>query len=108
MIPETHLARSAGCALTWNESHKAFAPQFDSQGRSSIRDILVAGDAAGIGGAHLAELEGQAVALNALADLGLIDTYSFEQRQKKVQSALKKHRRGRRFIDALYLPEPQS
>lgn len=107
VIPETHLARSAGCAMIWNESYKAFAPRRDPHGRSSLRDILIAGDAAGIGGARVAELEGQAVALNALADLGLIATDSFEQCRKQVQIALKKYKRGRRFIDALYLPEPQ-
>lgn len=67
--------------MIWNEINKAFAPQLDPHGRSSIRDILVAGDAAGIGGAQEAELEGQAVSLNALSDLGFIDTYSFGQRQ---------------------------
>jgi len=104
VIPETALANSAGCALEWSESIRAFQPKIDALGRSSHADIFVAGDGARIGGALVAAQTGQAVALAVLAQLrpGRAEHY---ERQRL--AALKRSawlQRGRRFIDAAYLP----
>jgi NADPH-dependent 2,4-dienoyl-CoA reductase/sulfur reductase-like enzyme len=107
VIPETSLANSAGCALAWNDAVRAFQPQVDGTGRSSHPDIFIAGDGARIGGALAAAEAGRAVALAVLAELNEPDRNRHEQRQAQVLKGLARWQRGRRFIDAAYLPAPR-
>jgi NADPH-dependent 2,4-dienoyl-CoA reductase/sulfur reductase-like enzyme len=68
---ETQLADLAGCAFGFDSVARQWLPERDLVGRSSVRGVYLAGDGAGIGGADVAELQGERVALAALEGLGL-------------------------------------
>jgi len=67
---ETQLADLLGCAFTWQPLNRAWLPQRDHAGRSSVPGVYLAGDGAGIMGADAAEKAGERAALALLEDLG--------------------------------------
>jgi len=67
---ETQLADLAGCTFTFDTTARQWLPERDLAGRSSASGIYLAGDGAGIGGADVAELQGERAALALLDDLG--------------------------------------
>ena len=67
---ETQLADLAGCAFAFDPVLRQWLPQRDAAGRSSVPGVYLAGDGAGIGGADVAELQGERAALAVLEDLG--------------------------------------
>ncbi|MEO4014254.1 NAD(P)/FAD-dependent oxidoreductase [Pseudomonas rossensis] len=69
---ETQLADLLGCEFTWNPINRAWLPQRDSAGRSSIAEVYLAGDGAGIMGADAAEMAGERAALALLEDIGYL------------------------------------
>ncbi|RBH59844.1 MULTISPECIES: FAD/NAD(P)-binding oxidoreductase [Pseudomonas] len=67
---ETQLADLLGCRFAWNPLNRAWLPERDSAGRSSVAGVYLAGDGAGIMGADAAEMAGERAALALLEDLG--------------------------------------
>jgi NADPH-dependent 2,4-dienoyl-CoA reductase/sulfur reductase-like enzyme len=68
---ETQLADLAGCAFAFDTVARQWLPERDLAGRSSVLGVYLAGDGTGIGGADVAELQGERAAFAALEDLGL-------------------------------------
>ncbi|QOQ76875.1 FAD-dependent oxidoreductase [Pseudomonas poae] len=68
---ETQLADLLGCEFAWNSLNRAWLPQRDSAGRSSINGVYLAGDGAGIMGADAAQMAGERAALAVLQDAGI-------------------------------------
>jgi bacterioferritin-associated ferredoxin len=68
--------------------------------------IAVAGDAAGIGGAEAAAERGRLAAL-AIVEVLRPAAMPSLPRERSVRRALRRALRGRRFLDALFLPAPQ-
>jgi NADPH-dependent 2,4-dienoyl-CoA reductase/sulfur reductase-like enzyme len=66
---ETQLADLAGCAFAFDAVTRQWVPRRDAAGRSSATGVYLAGDGAGIGGADVAELQGERTALAVLEDL---------------------------------------
>ncbi|MEO3858246.1 NAD(P)/FAD-dependent oxidoreductase [Acrocarpospora sp. B8E8] len=60
--PQTDLARMLGCEVVADAATGDAIPVTDAAGRSSRPDVYVVGEAAGIGGAHLAKARGLAAA----------------------------------------------
>lgn len=104
VIPNNNLANASGCLLVWNDSHKCFQPQTDINGRSSVPSIFIAGDGGGIGGALVAEVDGAIAALTACQDLLPASAANHAAEIGKLHSKKRSLQRGRKFIDALYLP----
>jgi len=67
---ETQLADLLGCEFVWSGLNRAWLPQRDASGRSSVEGVYLAGDGAGIMGADAAEMAGELAALTLLADNG--------------------------------------
>lgn len=67
---ETQLADLLGCAFSWSALNRAWLPTRDSDGRSTVEGVYLAGDGAGIMGADAAEMAGELAALTLLADVG--------------------------------------
>ena len=67
---ETLLADLAGCRFVFDERDRAWRPEHDVAGRTSVADVYIAGDGAGIAGADAAELAGERAGLALLEDVG--------------------------------------
>lgn len=107
VIPDTALANCAGCALGWNEAIRAFEAKTDARGRSSLPDVYIAGDGAGIAGALVSAEAGRAVALAVLTASVSPPDNKLEKRRLSSVHRCAQLLRGRRFIDAAFLPAPQ-
>jgi NADPH-dependent 2,4-dienoyl-CoA reductase/sulfur reductase-like enzyme len=68
---ETQLADLARCSFAFDAAARAWLPEVDADGRSSVRGVYLAGDGARVLGADGAEAAGRLAALAALADLDL-------------------------------------
>ncbi|WP_341315971.1 NAD(P)/FAD-dependent oxidoreductase [Paraburkholderia sp. IMGN_8] len=69
--PETQLADLAGCRFLFDDSTQQWLPQIDTDGRSSLKGIYLAGDGARVRGADAAERSGRLAALAAMHDHGM-------------------------------------
>ena len=69
--PETQLADLAGCAMRFSVRDRAWLPQKDAAGRSSVAGVYLAGDGSGIAGADAAERSGERAALALIEDRAL-------------------------------------
>ncbi|MDO7899473.1 NAD(P)/FAD-dependent oxidoreductase [Pseudomonas citrulli] len=100
---ETQLADLLGCEFAWNPLNRAWLPQRDRAGRSSVRGVYLAGDGAAIMGADAAEMAGERAALALLEDLGYrIDS----QRCSQLEHALERIGRFRQGLErAFAFPE---
>ena len=99
LVPDTVLARAAGCDLAWDETLRGFRPVRDDDLETSLPGLAIAGDGGGIGGAEIAALEGETAALAAARALGR--TVSADR-----TATLHRRRRGlarsRAFVDRLW------
>ncbi|ROM77031.1 FAD/NAD(P)-binding oxidoreductase [Pseudomonas brassicacearum] len=100
---ETQLADLLGCGFSWNPLNRAWLPQRDGAGRSSVPGVYLAGDGAAIMGADAAEMAGERAALALLEDLGYrIDS----QRCHQLEQALERIGRFRQGLErAFAFPE---
>ncbi|MEZ0169405.1 NAD(P)/FAD-dependent oxidoreductase [Microvirga sp. TS319] len=92
---ETQLADLAGCRFVFDERDRAWRPERDAAGRTSMAGIYIAGDGAGIAGADAAELAGERAALALLEDAGLaVDRARVADLERRLEGI-------RRFRDVL-------
>ncbi|WP_321803769.1 NAD(P)/FAD-dependent oxidoreductase [Burkholderia sp. BCC1988] len=104
VIPSTQLARSLGCAHEWDEHAACWRPTCDARGRSSVAQVWIAGDGAGIGGAQAAARAGEVSALDIAAALGALDRRRQAERERPALRAWRRHLAVRPLLDALYTP----
>ncbi len=64
-LPRNRLTRLVGCSHRYVDARHAWHVDTDQYQQTSLEQVYVAGDAAGIGGAHLASLQGQLAGLHA-------------------------------------------
>ena len=107
VVPNTNLSRAIGAEHVWNERQDCWEPQVDAWGATSVPNVTIAGDGAGIAGAMAAEHRGRVAAVHAAAALGRIDTAARDARAAAHLEALKRATRGREFFEVLYRPLPQ-
>ncbi|WP_134495276.1 NAD(P)/FAD-dependent oxidoreductase [Microvirga pakistanensis] len=92
---ESQLADLAGCSFEFHPTVRQWLPVIDEMGRSSIRNVYLAGDGVRILGADGAEVAGRLAAIALLSDLGWpID-------QAKVRSLQAEMRRHVRFASGI-------
>jgi thioredoxin reductase len=71
-LPSGRLARLAGCDHVYDPVQRCWRPRTSDCMRSSLPDISIAGDCAGIGGRKSAEVEGRLAAIRVAGELGRI------------------------------------
>ena len=104
VVPHTNLAQATGCAMAWQPGQACFTPVTNDWGDSSVPGIGIAGDGAGMAGAEAAEAAGRIAGLAALHAAEAIDVAARDARSIPHRRALARARKGRAFLDALYLP----
>jgi NADPH-dependent 2,4-dienoyl-CoA reductase/sulfur reductase-like enzyme len=104
VVPGINLTRALACTHHWDEAQACFVPTVDDWFASSVPGISIAGDAAGIGGARMAESRGCLAALQACHVLGALNEQERDGIAQPHRRELARWQRGRSFIDALYLP----
>jgi bacterioferritin-associated ferredoxin len=95
VIPSVQMTRALGCAHEWNEAQRCWQPVVDDRGRTSIANVLVAGDGAGVGGASAAVISGR------IAALGLVNGDPTTLRAEYARTTA-----ARSFLDVLFAPRP--
>jgi NAD(P)H-nitrite reductase large subunit len=106
VIPSSNLARATGCTHEWHADSACWRPQTDAWGRSSVAQVWIAGDGAGIGGAKVAAWAGTLAALDIAAEFGVLDASARERASRAPRAALRRHLAVRPLLDALYTPPP--
>lgn len=106
VIPNTQVTRLLGMKHRWDEAQAAFAPEIDSDGRSAIPGIFVAGDAAGIGGVDVASLMGELCGHVVAHDLAAAEGGKQDARIERLRQAISRRRAARIFVDALHPATP--
>lgn len=104
VVPGINLAHAIGCALRWNERQACFEPVVDAWGGSSLPNLYIAGDGAGIAGAAAAAARGALAALAVANALGRIDGRVRDKAAIPHRAELARALRGRAFFDTLYRP----
>lgn len=104
LVPNANLGWALRCEHDWNEAQRCFVPRTDAWGLASLDEFQFAGDCAGIGGAHAAEQTGRLAALEAAHRLARIDRAERDARARAPLGALRRHRRIRPLLEALYRP----
>ena len=82
--PENHLHQLAGCKLFFNANSKEWRVENDGEGRTSLSNVYVAGDANGVKGWESARIEGEITANSLLKDLSFISDNS-EVKELKIK-----------------------
>jgi NADPH-dependent 2,4-dienoyl-CoA reductase/sulfur reductase-like enzyme len=104
VIPNTQISLALQLAHEWDEAQLCWRPIIDEWGRTSLPNIAIAGDGAGIAGAEAAVLSGRLAALDAVAALGRLGEAERDRRAGPIRTALARERAIRPFLDALYRP----
>lgn len=107
VVPNTNLSRAVGAEHAWNDLQDCWEPVVDAWGATSVPQLSIAGDGAGIAGAMAAEHRGRIAAVHVAAALGRIDTAARDREAAPHQAALARATRGREFLEVLYRPAAQ-
>ncbi|GKT19942.1 NAD(P)/FAD-dependent oxidoreductase [Acidovorax sp. SUPP2522] len=108
VVPNTALAAAAGCKREWDAGQMCWRIATDSEGRTSEPRIVMAGDAGRIVGADCSALTGRRAALAIARDLGALSERDHRVAVRPLDAAMKRNRRIRGFLDALYRPAQQA
>lgn len=106
VVPTIHPTLALGCQHRWNADQDSFAPELDIWGETSVGDVFVAGDSAGIGGATAACLRGEIAALRIASRIGRLPNTEAAALARPIRRALERALAVRPFLDALYRPRP--
>lgn len=106
LVPTIHPTLALGCRHAWNSDQDSFAPELDGWGETSERNVFVAGDGAGIGGARAACLRGELAALQIAAKAGRLSEAKAESLAKPIRSRLVRALASRAFLDRYFRPRP--
>lgn len=104
VIPNIRLPLAAGCEVEWDAQQQGWKVARDIWGQSSVSQVFVAGDCAGIVGARAGELQGRLGALEIAYQLHKIDLQQRNRAAQAVKKSLKRHLSIRPLLDALYAP----
>jgi len=104
VVPNANLGWALRCEHDWNEMQRCFVPRTDPWGTGSHAEIQFAGDCSGIAGARAAEQSGRLAALEAAHRMDRLSVAERDRRARAPLAALRRQRRIRPLLDALYRP----
>jgi NADPH-dependent 2,4-dienoyl-CoA reductase/sulfur reductase-like enzyme len=105
-IPSLQLVRLLGCATKWDSAAESWVAACDVDQRSSLPNVLLAGEVSGIGGHRVAIAEGSIAGLTAASDLGYLTPAQYAELSREPRRLRSLHQS---FADHLKLNfRPQS
>lgn len=104
VVPNVQLTRSMGCDHRWDEMQLCWHPRTDAWGETSVPNVFIAGDGAGIQGAIAAQAAGSLSALAVSYRLGAMSRDARDEQAAAVRRLLDRQRAVRPFLDTLYRP----
>ena len=104
VVPNGNLAWSMRARHVWDDRQRSFRPHVDRWGRSSVANLLIAGDSGGIVGAIASEYGGRIAALAVAEACGRIGASERDERATYLRAEYDKHVAARPFLDVLYRP----
>lgn len=104
LVPSTKLARLLSCKLTYDPTRGGYVPVHDDSMQTSVPGVFVAGEAAGIGGAKVAELQGRIAANSILLQLGKGNANQSRSRIESARRELKSELRFAKSMNELFVP----
>jgi NADPH-dependent 2,4-dienoyl-CoA reductase/sulfur reductase-like enzyme len=107
VIPSVQITRALGCAHEWDAGQHCWKPSADAWGTTSLSNIVVAGDGAGIGGARAAALSGRIAALGVAHAIGRIDAATRDAAAAPLRAARARCLAVRPLLETLYAPRPR-
>ena len=102
LVPSVELAQLAGCAVTYDENRGGYVPLRDETVRTTVPEVLIAGDSAGIGGSAVALQEGRLAGVIAAMDVGRLSAADGRRRARPIENRLRALGRFRVALDELY------
>jgi NADPH-dependent 2,4-dienoyl-CoA reductase/sulfur reductase-like enzyme/bacterioferritin-associated ferredoxin len=103
-LPNVELTQLAGCVHEFNAARGGWVPKVDERMETTVADLFVAGETAGVGGAGAAMMEGRIAGLTVARRLGYI---SENELARELTRLAKHYRRLRRFgtmLNTLFAP----
>ncbi|KFG97818.1 (2Fe-2S)-binding protein [Burkholderia paludis] len=104
VVPNVQLTRSIGCEHRWDEAQLCWHPRTDAWGETTVPNLFIAGDGAGIHGALAARTAGALTALTVCHRLGALSRDALDRQAAPLRRHLDRHRAVRPFLDTLYRP----
>lgn len=104
VVPNVQLTRSVGCEHHWNEAQLCWHPSTDAWGETTVPNLFIAGDGAGIHGAVAARTAGELAALAVAHRLGASSRAARDEHAAPLRRQLGRYRAVRPFLDTLYRP----
>ena len=106
VIPNTQITRSLNIEHVWDQRQHCFKPNVNGWQQTSINQVYITGDGAGIAGAGAAELTGKIAALHAVASVQDRSIQERDAQASKLRKALQHELAIRPFLDIAY-PVPE-
>jgi NADPH-dependent 2,4-dienoyl-CoA reductase/sulfur reductase-like enzyme len=108
VVPNIQFTQSLRAKHRWDDAQLCFTPVTDRWGELDVPGIFVAGDGAGIGGAHAAAIQGELSALAITAQLGVIDNGTRDREAGPRRQRLAEAMRIRPLLDTMYRPRDEN
>ena len=102
-VPAVQLTRLLGCRHRYDLRAGGWIPEHDADMQTSVPDVFVAGEVAGIGGAQVAIAEGALAARSAVRQIGLPVSDADLMRDRK---ARERHRAFARLVGDVFALKP--
>lgn len=106
IIPRPHILNSLGARLVWDRVQRCWRPLTDENGQTSINDISVAGDGAGVHGGDASILKGTLAGIEAARRLGVLSDAEAACRVGPTRRKLRALRAARAFLRHVFAPNP--
>jgi len=103
-IPNIELTQLAGCEHEFDPNHGGWVPKLNETLETSLPGLFVAGEAAGVGGAAAAMLEGRIAGLAAAQKLGYLSRTELEAQVSSLTGARRRLENFARMLNTLFWP----
>lgn len=101
-LPQSEIARALGCAHSYDLRRGGPIVERDVECRTSVREVFVAGDAGGLGGAHIAMSQGTLAGLAVARDLGKMSDEAAARDARIARRILQRHARFQAALWSLF------